>query len=172
MNPALETIRVGGGNTSVVRSIAGFVALYSGRVGTCFWTCAIGAFSDEEADAFAAGIHRMGALTRSEDIVVLDICYDIPLPKPMHRKLIADAVESIPDKSHVIGHALVSNSSVAQGVLTAINWFVKPVFPEKVFRDPDAGLAWLSAQLPSVSPRRVTQAIAQEVPGFDRLRWK
>ncbi|MCA9642366.1 MAG: hypothetical protein KC492_16810 [Myxococcales bacterium] len=148
------------------------MALYSGQVGACFWTCVMGAFSDEEAAQFAEGILRLGALTRSQDIVVLDVCYDIPLPKPMHRKLIADAVEAIPDKSHVVGHALVSNSTVAQGVLTAINWFVKPVFPEKVFRDPSSGVAWLSAQLPSLSPRRILDAMAQDVPGFERLRWK
>ncbi len=148
------------------------MTLYSGRVGVCFWTCVVGAFNDREAEEFAAGIHRMGTLTRDEDIVVLDICYDLPLPTPMHRKLIADAVEAIPDKSHVMGHALVSNSSVAQGVLTAINWFVKPVFPEKVFGDPQSGVAWLSAQLPSVSPRRVLETIGQAVPGFERMRWK
>ncbi|MCB9587335.1 MAG: hypothetical protein H6718_18185 [Polyangiaceae bacterium] len=148
------------------------MAVYSGQVGACFWTCVMGAFSDDEAGQFAEGIRRLGALTRSQDIVVLDVCYDIPLPKPMHRKLIADAVEAIPDKSHVVGHALVSNSTVAQGVLTAINWFVKPVFPEKVFRDPSSGVAWLSAQLPSLSPRRILDAMAQDVPGFERLRWK
>ncbi|MEZ4231044.1 MAG: hypothetical protein R3B89_17850 [Polyangiaceae bacterium] len=131
-----------------------------------------GGFSDVDARDFAEGIRRMGALTRENDIVVLDVCYDIPLPKPMHRKLIADAVESIPDKSHVAGHALVSNSTVAQGVLTAINWFVKPDFPEKVFGDPAAALAWLNAQLPSLSPRRVLDAISRDVPEFDRLRWK
>ena len=148
------------------------VAVYSGQVGACFWTCVIGAFSDEEAEAFAEGIRRLGELTRSQDVVELDICHDIPLPKPMHRKLLADAVAAIPDTSHVVGHALVSNSTVAQGVMTAINWFVKPAFPEKVFRDPRSGLAWLSAQLPSVNPRRVLDAIVQDVPDFERLRWK
>lgn len=143
---------------------------WSGRVGLCFWTCIQGEIRDADVEAFVRGIQRIGESSLPE-LVVLDITHDISRPKPLHRKQITDAIQALPNKERIRGHAVVANSSVARGVLTIVNWFVKPVFPEKVFKHPGMALAWLKQHEVTLDPERVLEDVRLHVEGFDSLRW-
>ena len=143
---------------------------WSGRVGRCYWSCVVGSVDEQTVDAFVRGIQRIGESHLSE-LVVLDLANSIDRPKPSDRQRITEAVHAIPNKERIRGHALVANSSVARGVLTIVNWFVKPQFPEKVSRMPELGLGWLKQQDSTLDPERVLEDIRQTVDGYQKLKW-
>jgi hypothetical protein len=146
------------------------VGHWSGRVGRCYWSCVVGRIDEETLNAFVRGIERIGE-SNLGDLVVLDLAHGIDRPKPLHRQRITEAVQKLPNKAHIRGHAVVANSSVARGVLTVVNWFVKPEFPEKVFRMPELALGWLKQHDSTLDPQRVLDDVRLRVPDYEKLRW-
>lgn len=146
------------------------MSYWSGRVGRCFWSCIQGDITDADVAAFVGGIQRIGESALPE-LVVLDITHGINRPNAMHRKRITDAVQVLPNKERIRGHAVVADSSVARGVLTIVNWFVKPVFPERVFENPNAALAWLKEHDATLDEVRVLEDVGETVASFQKLRW-
>lgn len=65
------------------------------------------------------------------------------------RRAIADyqRSRSEPLSRHVAGFAIVAQSAVEYGVLTAIRWLVRPAYPERTFRLLGDAEAWVVAQL-------------------------
>ncbi|MFT3776213.1 MAG: hypothetical protein QM820_63525 [Minicystis sp.] len=103
---------------------------------------------------------------------MLDLVHGITAPNATQRKAVATAVAEVPRKERILGHAVVTNSAIARGVLIATNWLVtsRP-FPEKVFDEPRAALEWLRSRDPAVSLDAVLATVAKEVPTFTSLRW-
>ena len=106
-------------------------------------------------------------------LVMIDIAYEVSLPTALQRKQIADAVKETIASSGVgiEAHALVTSSTVARAALTAINWFVAPEFPERVFGDVPSALSWCRERSPRVDPEALLGEVRRAVPGFDGLRW-
>lgn len=120
--------------------------------------------------AFAENIRVVGGRIQ-RPTAVLDLAYDVSMPNPMQRKLITEAVAALPRKDLIAGHAVVSNSTVARGVLAVVNWFTKPTFPERVFGEPKEAVEWLVDLQPDVSPAAVLSDIRKRVPEFPSMQW-
>lgn len=142
---------------------------WSGQVGGCYWACVIGPFDDDDIDAFVAGIHRIGQ-SRLPEIAILDITYDIGLPKATARQKLAEAVAAQPNMHRVKAHAVVCDSPVARAVVTAINWLVRPKWPETMHSRPRDAVRWINEHT-VVDEVAVMADIASKVPRFGSLRW-
>jgi hypothetical protein len=139
-----------------------------GETGLCRWSCVRGELGPGDIATFVG--HIRGTRARP-GLVMVDIAHDITAPRAAERRDIADAVrDCLAGTTGIAGHVLVSNSAVARGVLTAINWVVKTPFPEHVASSPEAGLAWAKQQSPELDVDATLQAIARQVPWFATLR--
>lgn len=103
----------------------------SGDVGVCRWAFFRGPATDAMVESLVTHIR---ATRPREGTVLIDIAHDITLPGAVQRTRIAEAVkEAITSHKRVIaGHAVVTNSSVTRATMTAINWLVRPEFPEEI----------------------------------------
>lgn len=142
----------------------------SGDVGICRWAFFRGASTDAMVEQLVTHIH--GSRPR-EGTVLIDIAYDITFPSALQRTRIAEAVKDAlgTHRRLISGHAVVTNSAVTRATMTAINWLVRPQFPEQIFSDPASALAWLNQLSPTVDVDATQAAIRAAVPGFDRLAW-
>lgn len=140
-------------------------------VGSCQWSCVVGAVDD---DIVAQFVDHIGGLSAAppRGVTVIDLAHGISAPNARQRTAIATAVANVRHKDRILGHAVVTNSAVARGVLTAINWLAtaRP-FPEKVFDAPRPALAWLKERDPELDLAAVLDGVAKEVPSFRSLRW-
>lgn len=66
---------------------------------------------------------------------------------------------------------VVVTSTVGRGLLTAINWVVRPGFDEKVFSNPQEALPWLVQRNSAFDPDRFMQTLRAAVPELDTLQW-
>lgn len=148
------------------------MAFFGGEVdGICRWSVTIGKVGDAEVDAFVDNVHAIADAT-TPGYVVLDIVHGISMPTPLQRQRVAEAVTAATKKTRVLtAHALATNSAAARGVLTAVNWFVRRSFEEKVFAAPRDALSWLATVSDKVDPEAVVAEIQREVPAFGALRW-
>lgn len=103
--------------------------------------------------------------------LVLDITHEMPMPTAVQRRRIVEVLSSVPDLSFIAGHALVVTSTVGRGLLTAINWVVRPGFDEKVFSNPQEALPWLVQRNSAFDPDRFMQTLRAAVPELDTLQW-
>jgi len=140
-----------------------------GETGLIRWSCVRGDLGPDDIDAFVG--HLRGTRSRP-GLIMFDITHDISPPTAPERRDIADAVrDTLASTSGIAGHVVVSNSAVARGVLTAINWMVKTPFPEHVASSPTAGLVWAKQQSPELDVDAFQEAVAHEVPWYAALRW-
>jgi hypothetical protein len=140
-----------------------------GETGLVRWSCVRGELGPGDLEAFVG--HIRGTRTRP-GLVMVDITHDISAPTAAHRREIADAVrDCLAGTTGIAGHVVVSNSAVARGVLTAVNWMVKTPFPECVASSPEAGFAWAKKHSPDLDVDVVLKTIARQVPWFSALRW-
>lgn len=142
----------------------------SGDVGVCRWAFFRGATTDAMVDQLVAHIR---ASRPREGTVLIDIAYDITLPSALQRTRIAESVKDAlgSHRRLISGHAVVTNSAVTRATMTAINWLVRPQFPEQIFSDPTSGLTWLKQLSPTVDLDATQAAIRAAVPGFSGLSW-
>ncbi len=63
------------------------------------------------------------------------------------RKRVAQRLEAIAQEGEVVATAFIASSSLARGVITALNWLFTPPFPSKVFTGSAAGEAWARERL-------------------------
>ena len=142
---------------------------FSGEHGGCAWSLTLGPVVAGDLDQFVAYIARFGRAIRP-GYVVLDLVHSIAMPSSLERQRITDALAATPNKELLAGHALVTNSSAARGVLTAINWFVDRPFPERVFAQPAEAARWLATLSPALDSAELLRAVARESP-LRGLRW-
>ena len=146
------------------------MSLVTGTSGVCEWAFVQGALDDATTDLFVA--HLAGVAERIEQgHVVLDITRDVGMPSPVQRRRIMQALQAAPKLDLVAGHALVINSTLGRGLLTAINWAVRPPFEEKICASPEEALSWLTSRNPKVDGARVLADVERAVPGFAALSW-
>jgi hypothetical protein len=137
-----------------------------GETGLVRWSCVRGELGPGDLEAFVG--HIRGTRTR-RGLVMFDVTHDISAPTAAERREIADAVrDCLAGTTGIAGHVVVSNSAVARGVLTAVNWMVKTPFPEHVASSPEAGLAWAKKHSPEVDADGLLQALARLVPWSGR----
>jgi hypothetical protein len=63
------------------------------------------------------------------------------------------------------------NTTIGRGLLTAINWVVRPPFKEQVFAEPSAAMRWLKERNPALDVEALTRDLQRAHPGFNALRW-
>lgn len=146
------------------------MTVHAGIHGVCHWCVAQGQLTDADVERFEAHV-RMIAGSLQSGRVVLEIVHSVSLPNPMQRKRLVEAVQSVPSRHLLRGHAVVTNTAIARGVLQVVNWFVAPDFPESVFSNPGDGVAWLVEQSSDVDGAALIAHIAENTPGFEQLRW-
>lgn len=146
------------------------MTLHTGEAGPCVWSLIQHDLDDETLEGFLAYLGRL-ATDAVPGQLVLDMCFDIPMPTPVQRRRIVGVLESSPKLEYVAGHALVINSTVGRGLLTAINWVVSPPFDEKVFGRPEEAFEWLAQRNPAFDAEQLLRSVRAAHPDFDRLRW-
>lgn len=146
------------------------MTLVTGRVGACTWSVVQGSLDEATTDRFVEYLRDL-ADNIVPNQVVLDITRDVGMPTPVQRGRIIDAIKGAPKLELIAGHALVIDSVVGRGLLTAINWVVRPPFEEKLFPDPSAAVAWLQGRNGGIAGNEVMARIASAVPGFDGWNW-
>ena len=146
------------------------MTLHSGIHGGCCWALLSGRIEDADVTGFVAHIRGVTTI-QAPDPVVLDLAYSVSLPNPMQRKQIVDVVASLKGKHRIAGHAVVTNTAVARGVLQAVNWFVTPAWAEKVFRTPREATTWLQTLSPELDVDGLFTEIERAAPGFRGRRW-
>ncbi len=145
------------------------MTIHTGSFGDCSWSVITGRLEDRDIGRFVAHIRAIGR--SGKPTTVIDIAHSVSLPNPLQREQIIDAVGSIEHKQLVLGHAVVTNTAVARGVLQVVNWFVPPAFPERVFRSPGEALDWLGRQCPDLDGDGLLADIERTVRSFASLRW-
>ena len=146
------------------------MAFYRGKVGPCFWAMVIGELDDATVGVFVENLTAVvDTITQGE--VVLDVLFDVPMPSPVQRRKIVTALRGAAALEVTSGHALAINSPIGRGLLTAINWTVRPPYPEKIFSRPADAAAWLHELEPAVDPEAVLTDMGRVAPEFRVLRW-
>ena len=138
-----------------------------GETGLVRWAVGRDVVYEDVLDRYIAHLRR----PRARGLVLLDIIHGASTPDAERRRAVAAAVREIARSGEIVGHVVVTNSSVARGVLAAINWFADPGFPEVVVATPAEGLARARLMSPGVDPDAVLAALQAEVPWFSALRW-
>lgn len=146
------------------------MTLYSGDAGPCAWSLIHGDLDEPTIEAFLTYLRGL-AQHAVPGQLVLDMCFDIPMPTPVQRRRIVEVLQSSPKLELVAGHALVINSTIGRGLITAINWVVRPPFEEKLFSRPEQAFEWLAERNPSFDGDRLLRSVRAAHPDFDRLRW-
>jgi len=146
------------------------VTICSGHVGPCAWSVVEGALDEETIERFLRYLRGV-ADDAVEGQLVLDMCHDLPMPTPVQRRRIIEVLNGSTKLDRVAGHALVINSTIGRGLLTAINWVVTPRFEERLFARPEQAFEWLEERNPSLDRVGVLQAVRAAHPHFDALRW-
>ena len=89
------------------------------------------------------------------------------MPSASHRKALAELAESELGP-RLQRHAIVSNSAIAQGVVTALSWLSRKPYEEKIFRTPTDAIAWLQERHPHVG-EGLWSRISARVPASSRF---
>lgn len=105
--------------------------------------------------------------------VVLTVLNGAPMPSVTRRRRLTETISSAQANGGYLfaGHAVVTNNSVTRGLLTALNWVVKPKYDERVFKAPAPALEWLTPRCPALQPSAVVADLNRANPEFDFLRW-
>ena len=144
--------------------------VFTGESGPCRWALIQGELDETSVAAFIAHLRGLTEDVRPRQLV-LDVLHDVPMPTALQRRQIVEVLQSSDKLDLVAGHALVNNAAIGRGVLTAINWLVRPPFDEKVFSSLDDAALWLQERNPALDPAALAASIRRAYPGFDRLRW-
>ena len=130
----------------------------------------LGRFSDEDVEGFLSHL-REAVANLGPGELILDVTHDVPMPTPVQRRRITEIIGKAPNTHLLAGHALVVNSPVGRGALTAINWVVRPKFEEKIFGNPQDAVAWLAQRNPALDGAALLRELARAVPELATLRW-
>jgi len=134
---------------------------WSGRVGNCLWSYAHDKASTSDWESYLAA-HRRALTTAPRPTTMLTVVYQASPPNAGERKMLADMVRGSADA--ILAHAMVADTAIARGVLTALDWLVKKPFKESVFSDVREGVRWLTTFTPELRVTEIVLAIAAAVP--------
>lgn len=105
--------------------------------------------ADPEIDSFFVLINRY-LERRTRFGIVFDV-RGMPLLNALQRKKFADYItaKSGALKQFIAGQAVIVNSNLEAGIVTAVLWVAPTPFPTKVFNDYGDGEEWVKKQLPA-----------------------
>lgn len=146
------------------------MTVFGGKTGPCAWALVRGKNTEAMADTFMANLEQTVNEVAAGG-VILDVLHDVEMPSATQRRRIVEVIKSAPNVKLVAGHAIVLNSPMGRGLITAINWAVPPVFAEKLFPNPASALEWLTELNPAVDGRAVLTAMTKADAEFPHLRW-
>jgi len=109
--------------------------------------------TDAELSAFCARLHEWGRKVRYPIAWVVDISRVREVPATQ-RKIFARHLEDFEsfERRWNRGSALVVPNALVRGVVTAIFWLKKPVYPCELFAEPREARAWARARLQGEAP--------------------
>jgi hypothetical protein len=141
--------------------------IWVGAHGGVCWAYFHGDFS---ADEFQRYVEKVQASMAQPSFAgaMLTVAHSPKMPSATQRKQLTDLVTTGAAEK-LKRHAIVSDSVVARGVVTAMNWVARKPFEERIFATPEAAIAWLREQIPDVSAS-LWEAIVEEVE--PARRWK
>jgi len=136
--------------------------IWMGRAKDCTWSYTVGKLTTAEWGTFVATLRD--ELTRPPQAsTILTVTHQVTPPNADQRKLLADLLRSgAADK--VKAHAFVTDSRIAQGVLTALDWLVKKPYKESVFTDARDSVRWLATFSPELTVTELVLSIVAIVP--------
>ncbi len=105
-----------------------------------------GATDADYADLFA---RLSGLLAQRERFVCVVGATGFAFPSVSQRKIIADWIPSVTDRlrEQSLGCALITESSLQRGAITALNWIMRPEIPMGAFEARPEALAWCRDRL-------------------------
>jgi hypothetical protein len=142
---------------------------YHGTDGAFAWFYLHGTVTDADWNQYLETIEH--GMAENTTTVSLTIAYQATLPTPIQRRRLADLVsrEAMRQDLSLKALAFATDSSLARGALTAINWLVKKPFPEKVFGNPVKAIEWLATITPGLNARAAWARIGSRLP--EAQRW-
>lgn len=136
----------------------------------CHWHVLIGATTEADWDRYIASLRSTVPLLQPGD-VLLDIWHDTGRASPQQRQQFTTWFQQTPEIEHVRAHAVVTNSVISRGLLTAVNWVVRPPFAERAFSTPVEGLMWLQRLRADLDVFQLAQPILAAAPLLATLPW-
>ncbi len=139
---------------------AGF---WLGRVSRLWWFYYTGPCTNETWSQYLEMVQRMvdGGL----DTTLVCFAHLADAPSPLQRKQMADFIQkNAKGLERLDRFALVIDSVIHRGAITAISWLVKKPFEERVFNSPLAAIKWLTEPHPSLNPEEIRASIVAQVP--------
>lgn len=140
--------------------------IWFGREGDVFWAYVHGDFTDEAFAGYLAALQAAFAPT-DRPSAMFTVAHSPRMPSASHRKALAELAESELGP-RLQRHAIVSNSAIAQGVVTALSWLSRKPYEEKIFRTPTDAIAWLRERHPHVG-EGLWSDISARVPASSRF---
>jgi hypothetical protein len=140
------------------------MALWHGQVGNCLWFYFSGKLTQETWREYIA-VMREG-IGREDAIVALTVAYRSESPSASMRKELAVFMNSHANAiSALEASAFVTESALARGAMTAMQWISRRPFHEKTHGSIDAALAWLAGMAPGLDPGAVVDDMRRNIPG-------
>lgn len=143
--------------------------MQTGRTSACWWVWVEGQVTPEIHARIVATIQEWAASPAPS--CMLFVARDTNTPTPQERRELAETILSARRRDHLRGFALVTDSPIVRGALTAVGWIVGPSMPYAAFATPADALAWLRKQHAAVDTTAVRDEIRRAVPSAHVLRW-
>jgi hypothetical protein len=139
---------------------AGF---WLGRMGRLWWFYYTGPCTEETWDQYLEMVKRM--LDSWQPATLLCLAHRADAPNPLQRKKMADFINrNRIELRRLDRFALVVDSVLHRGAITAINWLVGKPFDERVFNSPLAAIKWLAEPHAELDREEIRTAIVAQVP--------
>lgn len=136
---------------------------WSGRVGRVWWFYHVGPSTEETWHQYLKMVEAMLSVEREATLAFF--AHRAEAPRPVQRQQLADFIERKRSQLHRLDRfALVVDSALQRGALTAVNWLVKKPFEERIFNSPLAAIKWLTEKHPQPNPGAVRDSIIGQVP--------
>ena len=131
---------------------------YQGRVGKHWWMLID---TDFTADDWASMIKTLEADTNvTQLVIVLDLKIN-NAPNAIQRSVLSEAGKRL---RNLKANAILTNSSVVSGILTAQNWFISKRYQEKSFTAADKAITWLNTFTPGFDHQEVLADVLKTAP--------
>ena len=104
--------------------------------------------SEQELEDFYRLCEALYVTLVSEIVWVVDAT-SVTRSTAQHRKITVEHLERVQEtaRRYVVGLALVVNTPVVRGIITAIQWFIAPPCPVVTFEEKPAAMAWAQERL-------------------------
>lgn len=131
--------------------------------GVC-WSYFHGRWTDDTWPAYIAHFDRLFAVNPGR-LSLLTITSETDTPSAAQRAELARWMKAHAELMNLVrASAMVMDSAVARGALTALNWVVSKPWTERVFARTIDGVQWLGQEDPSVVPHALLATLRLRIP--------